>query len=545
MAIIQSWHRSVDVRSLLVFRIGLGLYLCYDVVSRLWPARSSIAWYVAKNNAFLEENDSPHGNAIHKIWFARTSVEIQLFLFGVTFLASFSLLVMGRLSNRPIFGIILWILVVSMQHRCMHVHDGSDNFTRQLLLWWVLLPTSVHEQVHKIQKSRNMVTKSKASSSTKNNNQVANLAVTGMLLQISLMYLGTVSKRTIDIGWRGEWLPPFHAVWYVIRDSFAIRETFWLDYLRSLDVGWTQAMTIHAMIAESSPIIWFFVPASSSMRCCGFFVLFTLHLGLLLVTRLPNWQCIGMIASVLWVPTSIWDSLWPLQDLVGIRKKTDSDAPDDAELTEIIASMGTDDSSISNKTKIRVQTRVGGSRTVLTWFFFSYMIYNFAGERRWIRKHDGGDIGEFFRISQYWVMYAAPPKISTVTSIIGYRTQEEAHTTKENATIKTEMWIDVMKGLKRNEWEWQHLDDDTTSLTSFVSPRWERALSQWGSTHTDKRRARHLLKSLCENWVPSNITRLELTWSHYRILAPSSRENNKRRQRWTPLDKSTIDVNCT
>ena len=121
---IRRWNRAVDIRSLLVFRIGLGLYLCYDVVSRLWPARSSIAWYITNDNALLKESDSPHGNVIHKIWFARTSMEMQLFLFTVTFLLSFLLLVMGKCSDRPIFGLLLWILVVSMQHRCMHVHDG-------------------------------------------------------------------------------------------------------------------------------------------------------------------------------------------------------------------------------------------------------------------------------------------------------------------------------------------------------------------------------------------------------------------------------------
>eukprot|EP00546_Thalassionema_frauenfeldii_P016448 CAMPEP_0178898784 /NCGR_PEP_ID=MMETSP0786-20121207/2536_1 /TAXON_ID=186022 /ORGANISM="Thalassionema frauenfeldii, Strain CCMP 1798" /LENGTH=437 /DNA_ID=CAMNT_0020569567 /DNA_START=246 /DNA_END=1556 /DNA_ORIENTATION=+ len=437
-------------------------------------------------------------------------MEFQVFLFIATFLSSFFLLVMGKLSDRPIFSLILWILVVSMQHRCMHVHDGSDNFTRQLLLWWILLPNSVHEKLRNIEEWLKISTKKKSplSSSTNYNNRISNLATTGMLLQISLMYLGTVSKRTIDTGFRGEWLPPFHAVWYVIRDSFAIRETFLLDYLRSLDVRWTQAMTIHAMLAESSAIVWFFVPASSSLRWYGFFILFTLHLGLLLVTRLPklvtrlpNWQCIGMIASVLWIPTSSWNKLWPLRDVLGVRKKTDSAIPDTDELEEIATSTGTNDGLIStNASKISIKGNNGIVRSVLTWFFFSYMLYNFAGERKWIRKHDGGDIGEFFRISQFWVMYATPPKVSTLTTIVGYNANKEDETTKDETIGTNEMWVDVMKGLKRNEWKWQRFNDDTTSLATFISPRWERALSQWGSSHPEKRRARNLLKGLCENW---------------------------------------------
>ena len=47
------------------------------------------------------------------------------------------------------------------------------------------------------------------------------------------------------------------------------------------------------------------------------------------------------------------------------------------------------------------------------------MIYNFCNERALIPKYDAGDIGEFFRISQYWVMYGTVGRTSHTTRITG------------------------------------------------------------------------------------------------------------------------------
>jgi hypothetical protein len=120
----------LDLRSLLLFRILFGLYLSYDVISRLLPFPLSVEWYtgysddddIQGNNSLLHPTDSPHGNVIHKVWFARTSATIQYMLFATTLVLSLALS-LGRLQA-PVTRLALWLLVVSMQHRCMHVHDG-------------------------------------------------------------------------------------------------------------------------------------------------------------------------------------------------------------------------------------------------------------------------------------------------------------------------------------------------------------------------------------------------------------------------------------
>ena len=113
----------LDIRSLTLFRIGLGCYLCYDVVSRLLPWGVGIEWYTTPG--FLDPNDSPHGSPVHKIWFARTSAEVQYILFGFTFLLSV-LLALGKLASSMSMRLVLWVMECPCNiDVCMYMMEGA------------------------------------------------------------------------------------------------------------------------------------------------------------------------------------------------------------------------------------------------------------------------------------------------------------------------------------------------------------------------------------------------------------------------------------
>jgi hypothetical protein len=449
--------------------------------------------------------------------------------------------------------------------------------------------------------------------------EIASMACLGLTLQMTLMYLGTISQRTIDAPYNNmswEWLPPqLSAVHYVIRDSFAIRETSLNEWLRHQPLWLTQAMTAHSMLAESSPILWFFCNNNTRLRGMGFVVLGTLHAGLLLVTRLPNWQFMGMAASVLWIPTSAWNNSSSSSSSSANdnpseyeHKKTDDPTPNDSdnddndndndiddnddhdddddnddddnddddnddddnddddnddddnddENDEKTTSSSASTASVSNvtTTNTTATTTTGDRiRKVMSGFLLFYMMYNFCGERGWISKHDGGDLGEFLRISQYWVMYAHPPKSAVVTTIMGYTTSSNEDGDNDNDDTATT--IDVMQGLKTGNWNTimpptttagaprQDGDDDDRHFVSFISHRWERALDQWGR-HRDRKRAQTLLEGLCRRrHVPESIRRLVLRWTRYKIVPPNNNSSSSS-DRWRPMDPPAIvvTVNC-
>ncbi|MGH3054432.1 MAG: hypothetical protein ACRDL7_05580, partial [Gaiellaceae bacterium] len=116
--------------------------------------------------------------------------------------------------------------------------------------------------------------------------------------------------------------------------------------------------------------------------------------------NLPNWQLLGMLVQVIWLPSHVWDRIWPLaMDVTteaaaaAAHKKTDGDAT--------AALLDAPPAAPTTMTRIR-------SNPVFTFvhvFWFAYMIYNWLGNRGVVAKHDRGDIGEGLRLSQFWVMY--------------------------------------------------------------------------------------------------------------------------------------------
>ena len=532
MAVDVSFQQRQDLRSLALFRFLLGLYIIYDVVSRLKHGHLSILWYTSSPGSFLQPNDSPHGNPIHKIWFYRGDVLFQSILFMLTSIVAFAFAV--GLKCNALLKILLWLLVVAMQNRNMNLHDGSDTFVRHLLLWSCQLPMAQVWSLDSIMDSNSSragrrIRKNGQSPSSHhhrtNDMNCTAAAVWGLRLQILFMYVGTVLNRTTDpFGlWsvhRSTWMPPqLSAVHYSLNSSFASRDC-WLGDLVRTTFSLSRIMTVSAMVMEGiAPIACMLL---SNYAHIPAFLLFTLHLGLLILINLPNWQFAGMLATTIWIPGSVWDDLQrqlamrfpliisPPPIFVGAFKtKPKADDPAHHHLP--------DEESLLRRQRM-------GRRPYLTYFLLTYMIYNFCGERTWIAKHDGGDIGEFLRFSQHWVMFGTPPTTSVHTILVG-----------------------TIDGVEVDVWEWiknGHVEPMTlevrksqiwTNMTHiYPSPRWERIFDQWGERR-DTRRGQYFLSQLCD---ASPFQDLTLVWQHLVVMPPNSSTRFRR------SSDTVIDVVC-
>lgn len=470
-------NQKQDLRSLASFRILAGCYLMYDVISRLQHGRFSLLWYTSTNNSFLQAHDTPHQSPVHKIWFYRGSESFQIFLFTVTFLLALSF-TLGYKCN--VFSkTFLWLNVVAMQCRCMPPHDGSDTFFRHMLLWCIQLPVSevwsLDQYLHR-HISRNYTIC----------NQVA---VWGIRLQIVFMYLGTVMNRTVDrYGYslaifQSKWLPPqLTAVHYALSGSLATRECWLGNFVRS-NLMLSKFMTITSMLTEGvSPLLCLCV---GHKTCIPAFSIFMLHFGLLVLMNLPNWQIVGMISCIIWVPSQIWDQLqvklarrfpyWmampPPTSPISLNKKDMLDMNTSKPGVEL------------NKVKERRR------KPYLTYFLFIYMVLDFAGNRHWIGKIDNGDIGEFLRFSQYWVMFNGPPLTTSQVMLLGHRA--------DTRDINVWEWIKSGKIQTIDAASFEK-DEPWTNFTHvYPSPRVERSLSEWYYSKDRQSRSEHFLKSLC------------------------------------------------
>eukprot|EP00977_Amphora_coffeiformis_P024655 scaffold16595_cov232-Amphora_coffeaeformis.AAC.2 len=425
---------SLDVRSLATFRVFLGVYLLYDVWSRLALGKYDLAWYTSEppERSFLAPDDTPHKAPLHQFWFYRGSAALQLSLFGLQTLLAFCFMT-GYHCN-AVLKTLLFVSQVAQSERNMHMHDGSDSYLPHLLLWSCFLPLSdiwsIDATLLKRRKDKEQKRRGKKkrpdSTSYSSSMMVSGLPCLALTIQMALMYWGTVLNRVMDPSSTGagksQWMGNLDAVHYALSGSFATRENLLTRTIRG-NAGLSQFMTAAAMLMEvGAPLI--LLLGGHKYRHWGALILFQLHLGLFLALNLPNWQFLGMLTQAIFVPGTFWDCCgWTMSDNARVPllyKKTDGDAPGSSEEK---ATTSTTSSSPPQKISSNAVSMF------LQVFFFGYMIYNWLGNRGLVAKHDRGDIGEGLRLSQYWVMYGtvgqkAQTTLLTVGATAEYGTRE-------------------------------------------------------------------------------------------------------------------------
>ena len=503
----------LDIRSLALFRILLGLYLLYDIASHLQAGKYSIAWYTSEpqSRSILASDDTPHKSPFHQIWFYRGSANLQIIHFTILGLLSLAFLVgytgqhfHNRQGKGGLLKVFLWIVLVALQNKSIPLSDGSDAYLRHLLLWCCWLPLT---EVWSIDAwSRTNLNSPKTEQSI----TVKGLACLGITLQIVLMYLGTVLHRTVDrYSWsemhQCVWLPPkLTAVHYIMNGLFASRKHWFADLIRTTP-ALSQGMTASAILIEFvAPILCFILGSS---RYWAAFTSFQLHLGLYMTMNLPNWQFVGMISQVLWIPPHVWDRILSQTKKHSTLnnahyKKTDGDDVQGA--TKSMAAAVQPSNWLSK---------------MLQYFFFIYMIYNFTANRGWLSKIDNGDIGEGLRISQTWLMYETVIDKAEATFLTGI-------------TAETRERFDLHYHIRHHRQGLSRLQVNETTIVdsmtyNFPDPRWERALSQWAYKKRDvfTGPVTRMLETLCtlvneDQYIQQKIPfeELELHWMYLQIL---------------------------
>lgn len=504
----------LDIRSLAAFRILFGLYLLYDTYSRFSLGRYDLLWYT--EDGFLAPSERPHRSPLHLLWFYRGSLFFQIICVAVSMLLSL-LFALGW--DRPVAKIALFVVHTAEQSRNMPAHDGSDSFVRHLLLWSCFLPLARVWSLDAWSKSHHT---NKALFPTAS---VSGLPCLALLLQIVFMYLGTVLLRIETMGWDSEWVyPQLSAVHYALSGSFAARDNFMTQYVRQSPQV-SKCMTASAMIIEGVfPILSFLF---GNQRHLFALQLFLLHLGLILMVNLINWQLVGMLTQVLWIPTHAWDAwLGSMGNSViittAIHKKTDG------ETVMVQRTTASPNDIVFPPEPLKTSNKFSRSIQV---FFFTYMIYNWMGNRQWIAKHDHGDIGEGLRLSQYWVMYRTLGRTAHNVFLTGYAQKQEYEETFASIHDSPSV-VNLLHYVKTGQWKIQDPPELVISNMTdrFPSPRWERTLSQWTSDGTKKQAIRHFCAKLCmlvnedrQSQQLPPLSDIEFSWLDIGLMPPGSK----------------------
>ena len=296
---------GLDLRSLALFRIGLGAVLLCDLVQRIRDAESLYSDFgILPRPVLLSEFSGPWDWSLHA--FAGQPAAVTL-LFVVYLAFALSLLVgyRTRLSTA-----VCWVLIVSVQHRNEFVGHGGDQLLRTLFLWGMFLPLgarwSVDSALHADDRSRAPAWMS--------------VGTVALVLQTCFIYWSTLLLKWHPDWWQGRAVGMALEIdQYLLPVGLLVRDLTWLLPL----LTWlTLAVELAGPLLLLLPLAW------GWQRLFAVALMLGLHVGFGLCLNLLAFSATSAVFWLAFVPSCFWE--WLLlskapPDATGVRIVYDAD----------------------------------------------------------------------------------------------------------------------------------------------------------------------------------------------------------------------------
>jgi hypothetical protein len=278
---------SLDLRSLALMRVGMGIILFCDWLDRLpeLAIHYSDAGILPRNAI-----TGLHPISLHmfsgETWF-------QAVLAGIALI--FSLLVVVGWRT-PFVLLISWFLLISIHSRNPSVMQGGDQLLRMMMFWGIFLPLGARYSID------SSLTPSLSQGGRGGENRVLSPASVAYIVQLCLVYWFAATWK-----WTPEWRTEGTAVYLALKaDYFTTRFAHFLlgypEFLRYL--------TFAALWLETLGPAMLFLPfAPALQRLLVIFAFICFHVGLGLSLELSNFPWVCCVAWLALLPTSFWDRI--------------------------------------------------------------------------------------------------------------------------------------------------------------------------------------------------------------------------------------------
>jgi Vitamin K-dependent gamma-carboxylase len=294
---ILPWREffSLDVRSLALFRIGLGLAVICDSLDRLPDLRAhySDAGIVPRADMFPGATLSLH--------FYSGDVWLSALLTALTILFGIGLLIGYR---TPIMTFLAWWLTISVHARLDAVMQGGDVLLRMLLFWGMFLPLGACYSLDASEPDRRP-----------RSPRVLSPASVALIAQICIVYWFAAAWK-----WDPVWRSEGTAVYLALQvDYFVTR----LGKLVGSFPAICQVLTYSSLYLETlGPVMLFlpFAPSLFRVLTIAAFILF--HAGLAISLELGNFPFVCMVAWLALLPTDFWERLFATLRASGLQRVT-------------------------------------------------------------------------------------------------------------------------------------------------------------------------------------------------------------------------------
>jgi hypothetical protein len=277
---------GIDLRTLALLRVGLGVAVLADVVMRSFDL---VALYTDQGVLPRELLRAAEGRAVllSAHYWASASPWLQGALFAFTAVCAVALMVGWRTR---LLTLICWYLVASVQVRQPLGYMGGDSILRLMLFWSLFLPMAARFSVDAA-KGRVRAMPDRFLSG----------ATVAMLLQVCLIYWATGVRKNGPLWWSGQ------AVFYALHlDEWA---TPFGVYLRAYP-------TLHEMLTWATlglellgPFLAFVPVYTAAFRVATILMFWGFHLGLASAMNIGLFPLFSMVAWLAFVPTAVWERL--------------------------------------------------------------------------------------------------------------------------------------------------------------------------------------------------------------------------------------------
>ncbi|MGB3511948.1 MAG: HTTM domain-containing protein [Microcoleaceae cyanobacterium] len=279
---------GLDLRSLALFRVGLGLVILADLIIRAGDLTAHYSDIGVLPRTLLSEISKPFYWSINSIS-GETFVQGLIFLFAG--LITIALLVGYRTR---LATIAIWAFMISIHNRNPTVIFAADDVLRALLFWAMFLPLGAS---YSIDSALN-------SSTEKLPKRVVSAATVALMIQMVLIYAGSAAFKS-----KSElWWPDGDAVYYAL--SFDGYATAFGQFLLSFPQPLLKLITWVALWFEWLAPFLIFIPFRITFfRSVAVVSFILLHIGFGLCFELGIFPYLSIVSWFAFIPTEIWDSL--------------------------------------------------------------------------------------------------------------------------------------------------------------------------------------------------------------------------------------------
>ncbi|PIK15740.1 hypothetical protein [Halobacteriovorax sp. JY17] len=279
---------SVSLKSLVLFRISLGVILFFDFLNRfdiIHPFYSDIG--IASRSFIMNNEEIPWKMSLLNL----NGTPAFANLLATIGLISSLLITLG--ARTKIASIIAWVLLISFQNRFPIINHGGDNLLRLLLLFSIFAPTNLYLSLDKFFGQSHELEPPE---------EVSTPFTFLFFIQIFLMYFFTFFYK-----WNPSWLTKFDSLYFAMSlDIFTTPiGTQLLNFPKLMSIG-----SFFTLWLEGLGPLFLLIPWKRDyFRMIVIILFWFLHLGILLTMNLGNfpWICLALWLPI--VPNSFWTFL--------------------------------------------------------------------------------------------------------------------------------------------------------------------------------------------------------------------------------------------